>query len=116
MHDVVISIVNYHQPELLERCLEQLETLTLPGSWTTIVVDNESDDDAAAWIRDRYSWVRLIVAKENLGFGGGHNLAYAQSDSRRLQEESGNHHRGGQENPREAHTGDACSHEFGIRA
>ena len=82
MHDVVISIVNYHQPELLERCLGQLETLTLPDSWATIVVDNESGDDAAAWIRDRYSWVRLIVAKENLGFGGGHNLAYAQSDSR----------------------------------
>lgn len=82
MPDVVISIVNYHQPEFLERCLTQLETLTPPSSWATIVVDNESSDEAAEWIRDRHSWVRLIVSKENLRFGGGHNLAYAESDSR----------------------------------
>jgi len=81
MADVTISIVSYCQKNLLDRCLKQLKTLALPATWQTTVVDNSSSDGSAMMVAKNYSWVNLIRLKTNLGFAGGHNTAYTQTDS-----------------------------------
>jgi len=79
--DVTISIVSYRQKALLKRCLGQLVSLSLPSSWQTIVVDNCSGDGSAEMVVQDHPWVRLIRLDKNMGFSGGHNVAYAHSDS-----------------------------------
>jgi GT2 family glycosyltransferase len=43
-----------------------------------IVVDNNSDDESVAWIRENHPDVRLIQNTKNLGFAGGYNEALKQ--------------------------------------
>lgn len=81
MADVTISIVSYCQKTLLDRCLAQINTLTLPTTWQTIVVDNNSSDGSADIVAKNHPWVKLIRLKKNFGFAGGHNTVYAQTDS-----------------------------------
>ncbi len=81
MSDVIISIVSYCQKNLLDRCLAHLKSLVLPTTWQTIVVDNNSSDGSADMVTACYPWVKLIRLKKNLGFAGGHNIVYAQTDS-----------------------------------
>src|SRR4030042_1342575 len=81
MKDVVISIVNYRQPKLLDRCLAQLGSLSLPANWSTIVVDNDSGDGSGELVGRSYPWVQLIQLDRNTGYGGGHNTAFARSNS-----------------------------------
>ena len=81
MNDVVISIVSYCQRALLNRCLSNIRSLTLPSTWTIIVVDNNSSDGSADMIAQNYPFVRLIRLKNNLGYAGGHNVAYEKTDS-----------------------------------
>lgn len=81
MHEAVISIVNYNQCELLNRCLANLKSLNLPESWCTIVVDNNSSDGSVDMVSAQHPWVKLIKSRKNLGYGGGHNVAYSQTES-----------------------------------
>ena len=81
MADVTISIVSYCQKTLLDRCLAQLNTLALPTTWQTVVVDNNSSDGSAEMVTKNHPWVNLIRLKKNLGFAGGHNTTYAQTSS-----------------------------------
>lgn len=81
MTDTTISIVNYCQRDLLNRCLAQLRKLSIPANWRTLVVDNSSTDGSADMVAEDYPWVQLIQLQENLGFAGGHNIAYAQTNS-----------------------------------
>lgn len=81
MNHVTISIVSYCQRNLLHRCLAQISSLALPSTWQTIVVDNNSQDGSADMVTNNYRWVKLVRLEKNLGFAGGHNIAYAQTDS-----------------------------------
>jgi GT2 family glycosyltransferase len=81
MSNVIISIVSYCQRALLDRCLSYLNKHTLPPTWQIVVVDNNSSDDSLDMIKKHYSWVKLIHLTENIGFAGGHNVAYAQTES-----------------------------------
>jgi len=81
MTNVTISIVSYCQKTLLDRCLAQINTLALPTVWQTVVVDNNSSDGSADMVTMKYPWVELVRLKKNLGFAGGHNRAYVQTNS-----------------------------------
>lgn len=81
MSDVTISIVSYCQKGLLDRCLSQINSLSLPIAWQTVVVDNNSSDGSAEMVAQSYPWTKLICLHENLGFAGGHNIAYGQTNS-----------------------------------
>ena len=82
MNSATLSIVNYQQPKLLYRCLRQIQALNLPPSWETIVVENSVGDESLSVIRSEFGWVRLLSPGKNLGFAGGHNLAFASSNSK----------------------------------
>jgi len=81
MNQVTISIVNYCQKHLLARCLDSIERQNLPKNWQTIVVDNNSSDGSADMLKHNYSFIKVINLDKNLGFAGGHNIAFAQTNS-----------------------------------
>lgn len=81
MNDVTISIVSYCQKNLLDRCLGQINSILLPTTWRTIVVDNHSSDGSAEMVAQRHTWAKLIRLQENVGFAGGHNVAYSTTSS-----------------------------------
>ncbi len=76
---VDIAIVNYFSAADVRRCLGQL------GAWghgTVWLIDNSQDAAELASLREctqSLSWVRLIDAGANLGFGRACNLAFARS-------------------------------------
>jgi GT2 family glycosyltransferase len=81
MSDVTISIVSYRQKNHVARCLAQISKLALPTTWRTIVVDNNSSDGSADMVARNYPAVELVRLKKNLGYAGGHNAAYARTNS-----------------------------------
>lgn len=75
---VVVSVVNWNTPKQTLACVNSLRTLTCENT-RVIVVDNGSQDDSAATIRDSAPEITLIASRENLGFAGGHALALQQA-------------------------------------
>ena len=74
-----VIVVNFFGSQDVARCLASLSPWTQGIVW---VVDNSHDPDEAQKLRARCAgldWVRLVIAPENLGFGQGCNLAFAQS-------------------------------------
>jgi len=81
MNSVSISIVSYCQKNLLKRCLTQIEAIGLPGKWPVIVVDNNSSDGSADMVQKHFPWVKLHRLRKNVGFAGGHNIAFSRTSS-----------------------------------
>jgi N-acetylglucosaminyl-diphospho-decaprenol L-rhamnosyltransferase len=81
--DVLAVIVNYRTPDLTLRALvATLEALRHRPGARVVIVENDSGDDSAARLREAVreldpdgKRVELVVSPENLGFGGGVNLA-----------------------------------------
>ncbi len=72
--DIKTSIITINYNGLKDTC-ELIETLPLNDmSLEVIVVDNASKEDEATIIEQRYSQVKVIRSKKNLGFAGGNNL------------------------------------------
>jgi len=45
----------------------------------TILVDNASTDATAAFVRERFPWVRVVALAENRGFAGGNNAGVREA-------------------------------------
>ena len=72
--DIQVSIITINFNGLKDTC-ELIDTSPLEDkSIEVIVVDNASKEDEATVIEQRYSQVKVIRSKENLGFAGGNNL------------------------------------------
>ncbi len=69
-----IIIVNYNRWGELEACLRSLQNDPHPD-YEMIVVDNNSSDGSRQKIAGEFPDVKPIYSEENLGFGGGNNLA-----------------------------------------
>ncbi len=78
---VTVAIVSWNTRELLARCLESLSAEVARGRAEVWVVDNASSDGSPELVAERFEWVRLIAAEENLGFGRAINLVARQSSS-----------------------------------
>ena len=63
-----IVIVSYNVRTYLEQCLQSVHQALEGIEGEVFVVDNHSDDDSVETVRTKYSWVRLIVNDENIGF------------------------------------------------
>ncbi len=72
--DLTIVIVTWNTREMIRNCLASIEKADPDHTWDVIVVDNASEDQTPAMIRERFPWVRLKVNKTNLGFGRANNL------------------------------------------
>lgn len=73
-HSLAIIIVSYNVREELRACLESLVGHTAPYPTEIVVVDNASSDGTAAAIRSQWPQVRVLEARENLGFARANNL------------------------------------------
>ena len=77
--DVSIILVSYNTRELTLECLRSVYRETEGVPFEMLVVDNASSDGSAQAIADEFDQVQLIALDENLGFGGGCNLAAAKA-------------------------------------
>ncbi len=77
-----ISIVNYNCADETLKAVKSILELTQGVDFMLYVVDNASDDGGLARLRaiddDR---LVVIYSKENVGYGRGHNIALARSES-----------------------------------
>jgi GT2 family glycosyltransferase len=64
----------------LERSIPAVLKQTYP-CYEVIVVDNDSTDGSTEYVAQHFPEVRLIASGANLGYTGGNNLGFAQSES-----------------------------------
>lgn len=76
-----VVIVSWNGRRYLEPCLNAVAAQ--PGvEAETILVDNGSADETAAFVRERFPWVRLVRLAENRGFAGGNNAGAREARGR----------------------------------
>jgi len=80
--DLAVSIVSYRTPDLLWRCLSELEGQRQELELQVIVVDNASDDGSVELVEHEFPRVRVLRNRTNVGFGAAHNQALRQADAR----------------------------------
>lgn len=78
--ELSIIIVNWNGGEYLRRSLDSLVKYPPSVPYEVIVVDNNSTDGSSELPRS-YKDVRLILNRENLGFGRANNQAFKISDA-----------------------------------
>ena len=80
--DVSVIVVNFNGQRYLETCLNALEQQDLECE--IVLVDNASEDDSVAFVRERFPAVRLVELDRNLGFAGGNNAGARAASGRYL--------------------------------
>ncbi len=80
--DISIIIVSYNTKELLEECLDSISTYSKNIKCETFVVDNDSHDNTAEFVKKNYPWVKLIESSKNLGFSKANNLALKKASGK----------------------------------
>ncbi|MDD5147290.1 MAG: glycosyltransferase family 2 protein [Candidatus Daviesbacteria bacterium] len=80
-----VIILSYNTKDITGRCLDKLKISKsycekrLGNKVEVMVLDNASSDGSVGFIKLEYPWVKLIISKENLGFGKGNNVCLRQS-------------------------------------
>lgn len=85
--DLSIIIVSYNAKDILQRCLESIFQHTQNLNFEVIVVDNASTDGAIGVLKEyekKYSLLKVIYSKENLGFAKANNLGARQAKGKYL--------------------------------
>jgi len=70
--NIFAVIVTYNGMQWIDPCLASLAASVYPT--VVLVIDNGSADGTAAFVRDRYPGVQLVVSPVNLGFGQANNI------------------------------------------
>lgn len=73
MKKVLVIVVVYNGLHWLERCLSSVRGADV------FVVDNDSTDGSADWIRSHFPEVTLLRSAENLGFSKANNLGFLRA-------------------------------------
>lgn len=74
-------IVTYNSRSVISSALDAAEESHRAGLLNVTVVDNASADGTAAFVRERYPWVRVVESGGNIGFGRGCNLGFSTVDT-----------------------------------
>lgn len=80
MKRITVIIVNWNGKRFLSECLNSLRNQTYQD-FSTIVVDNGSEDGSTAFIAENFPEVRLIRLSCNTGFAVANNIALKQVDT-----------------------------------
>jgi len=75
---IYIIIINYNGFKWLDKCLRSLFE-TKYDNFEVILVDNDSHDESAAFVRENFPRVRVIVNADNLGFCEGNNVGIREA-------------------------------------
>jgi GT2 family glycosyltransferase len=76
-----VVIVSWNGRQYLAPCLNALAAQHGVAA-ETILVDNGSTDGTAAFVRERFPWVRLVTLEKNRGFAGGNNAGVREARGR----------------------------------
>jgi len=76
---VSIIIVNYNAERFLRGCIESIYTETKDIPFDIWVVDNNSQDNSIAIIKQYYPKVNVIENRTNIGFAKANNMALSKS-------------------------------------
>ncbi len=69
--ELSILIVNYNGKHLLKTCLDSIHKIKLPiKDYEIIIVDNNSNDGSAEYIKKNYKRARVVENRKNLGYTG----------------------------------------------
>jgi N-acetylglucosaminyl-diphospho-decaprenol L-rhamnosyltransferase len=68
-----VVIVNWNTRDLLAQCLTSVYANPPAEAFEVLVVDNASSDESAAMVRERFSQIRLVANRENVGFARANN-------------------------------------------
>ncbi|NTX06099.1 glycosyltransferase family 2 protein [Myxococcus sp. CA040A] len=82
--DLVISIVNHSNPELLHDCLRTLHETTRECTFEVWVVDNATDGRGVEAMRRDFPRVRWLFNTERKGFSANHNQVLRQARGRHI--------------------------------
>lgn len=85
--DLSVIIVNWNVKDLLRDCLHSVQAAAEAASGLSteiIVVDSASGDGSPDMVRREFPHVRLIAARENLGYARGNNTGVAAARGRYL--------------------------------
>jgi len=74
-----IIYINYNTRGLLKQSLKRLFLISPAIDYEVIVVDNNSSDESAEMVIERFPAVKLIRAGKNLGYAAGANLGIKNS-------------------------------------
>jgi GT2 family glycosyltransferase len=74
-----VIILNYNVHYFLEQCILSVQNALETIDGEIIVIDNNSQDDSCAMMKQRFPNIKLIQNKENLGFPKGNNIGVAQA-------------------------------------
>ncbi|VVC76355.1 N-acetylglucosaminyl-diphospho-decaprenol L-rhamnosyltransferase [Aquicella siphonis] len=83
MIDVSVLVVNYNTSALVKKCIESLKNQR-EVRFEIIVVDNNSQDDSAAVLKQFGDDITLVLNTDNKGFGTANNQAFRLSRGRYL--------------------------------
>jgi GT2 family glycosyltransferase len=75
---ISVVVLNWNGSQVLDQCLKSLYDQTY-RPLEILVVDNASTDDSVDLIKKGFPGLKLIVNKQNLGFGGGNNVGIQAS-------------------------------------
>ncbi len=78
MSKVSIIVLNWNGKKFLKNCLNSLQKLNY-NSVEIIVVDNNSTDGSAEFVKKNYPKVIFVENKENYGFAKGNNIGYEKT-------------------------------------
>ena len=81
MPEISVIIVNWNGKRFLDDCLSALRRQTF-RDFETILVDNDSHDGSAEYVRSRFPEVRVLALDKNHGFTGGNLAGYELASGR----------------------------------
>lgn len=83
--DLSISIVNRNGRDLLDGCLQSIYAQAAPPfRFEVFVSDNDSHDDSAVMVTQKYPLVKFLPTGGDRGYGFAHNLSVSQARGRVL--------------------------------
>jgi GT2 family glycosyltransferase len=71
--NITFVIVSYKSDHIIEKCLRSIDS-----SIKIIVVENSDNTHIKNYLENKFLNVEVIIAKENLGYGGGNNLGLSK--------------------------------------
>ena len=82
MKDITVITISSDNRSYLGPCLDALQRSNNGFSFDIVVVDNDSKDGSAQFVKERYPDINLIEGKTRQGFSFNNNLGIKKSDSR----------------------------------
>lgn len=72
--DITFIIVNYKTKDLVVQAIKSIQKYVTSPTYEIIVIDNNSGDNSAVSLKNKFPEVTVIESKKNVGFGPGNNI------------------------------------------